>query len=93
VIAYGSENVAERVNDITGGAGVAVSYDAVEANTFEGSLTVLATKGHLVHFGQASGTIPPFELSRLSARYAKVLRPFLWPYLTDCSLPSAPTNC
>jgi NADPH2:quinone reductase len=81
VIAYRDENVAERVMDITGGAGVQVAYDAVGANTFEGSLSALAVKGHLVHYGQASGPIPPFDLSRLGARSAKVSRPFLWPYI------------
>jgi NADPH2:quinone reductase len=81
VIAYRDEDVAERVKEITGGAGVAVSYDAVGADTFEGSLSALAIKGHLVHYGQASGPIPPFDLSRLGARSAKISRPFLGPYI------------
>lgn len=81
VIAYRDDDVAERVREITGGAGVAVSYDAVGASTFEGSLSALAVKGHLVHYGQASGPIPPFDLSRLGARSAKVSRPFLGPYI------------
>ncbi len=81
VIAYRDENVAERVNAITGGAGVAVCYDAVGADTFEGSLASLGVKGHLVHYGQASGPIPAFDLSRLGARSAKVSRPFLGPYI------------
>ena len=34
VIAYRDDDVAERVREITGGAGVAVSYDAVGADTF-----------------------------------------------------------
>jgi NADPH:quinone reductase len=81
VIAYRNEDVAERVKEFTGGAGVAVAYDAVGADTFEGSLSALAVKGHLVHYGQASGPIPPFDLSRLGVRSAKVSRPFLWPYI------------
>jgi NADPH:quinone reductase len=81
VIAYRDEDVAERVKEITGGTGVEVSYDAVGADTFEGSLSALAVKGHLVHYGQASGPIPPFDLSRLGAKSAKVSRPFLWPYI------------
>jgi NADPH2:quinone reductase len=82
VIAYRDEDVAARVMELTGGAGVAVSFDAVGADTFEGSLAALAVKGHLVHYGQASGPIPPFDLSRLGARSAKVSRPFLWPYIS-----------
>lgn len=81
VIAYREDDVAARVMEFTGGAGVAAAYDAVGADTFEGSLASLAVKGHLVHYGQASGPIPPFELSRLGARSAKVSRPFLGPYI------------
>lgn len=81
VIAYRDEDVAARVMEVTGGVGVATSFDAVGADTFEGSLASLAVQGHLVHYGQASGPIPPFDLSRLGARSAKVSRPFLWPYI------------
>lgn len=81
VIAYREEDVAARVMEFTSGVGVAAVYDAVGADTFEGSLASLAVKGHLVHYGQASGPIPPFDLSRLGARSAKVSRPFLGPYI------------
>ena len=81
VIAYREEDVAARVMDFTSGAGVGAAFDAVGADTFEGSLAALAVKGHLVHYGQASGPIPPFDLSRLGARSAKVSRPFLGPYI------------
>ncbi len=81
VIAYRDEDVSARVMAFTGGAGVDAAYDAVGADTFEGSLASLAVKGHLVHYGQASGPIPPFDLSRLGVRSAKVSRPFLWPYI------------
>jgi NADPH:quinone reductase len=82
VIAYREDDVAARVLDLTGGAGVAAAFDAVGADTFEGSLAALAVKGHLVHSGQDSGSIPPFDLARLGARSAKVSRPFLWPYIS-----------
>jgi NADPH2:quinone reductase len=81
VIAYRHDDVAAAVRDITGGRGVAVAFDAVGKDTFEGSLAALGVKGHLVHYGQASGAIPPFDLSRLGAKSAKVSRPFLWPYI------------
>lgn len=82
VILYGEEDVASRVMAFTAGQGVAAAYDAVGADTFEGSLASLAVKGHLVHYGQASGPIPPCDLSRLGAKSAKVSRPFLWPYIS-----------
>lgn len=82
VIAYRERDVAAAVRDLTGGRGVNVVFDAVGADTFEGSLASLAVKGHLVHYGQASGPIPPFDLSRLGAKSAKISRPFLWPYIS-----------
>ncbi len=82
VIAYREADVAEAVRALTNGRGVDVAFDAVGKDTFEGSLAALAVKGHLVHYGQASGPIPPFDLSRLGARSAKVSRPFLWPYIS-----------
>jgi len=81
VIAYRHDDVAAAVREITGGRGVAVAFDAVGKDTLEGSLAALGVKGHLVHYGQASGAIPPFDLSRLGAKSAKVSRPFLWPYI------------
>ena len=81
VIAYREADVATGVLELTGGRGVDVAFDAVGKDTFEGSLAALALKGHLVHYGQASGAIPPFDLSRLGAKSAKVSRPFLWPYI------------
>ena len=82
VILYRTEDTPAKVMAFTDGEGVGASYDAVGADTFEGSLASLAIKGHLVHYGQASGPIPPFDLSRLGARSAKVSRPFLWPYIS-----------
>lgn len=82
VILYRDEEVAARVMAFTQGEGVGAAYDAVGADTFEGSLASLSIKGHLVHYGQASGPIPAFDLSRLGAKSAKVSRPFLWPYIS-----------
>lgn len=81
IIAYREADVAAGVMELTGGRGVDVVFDAVGKDTFEGSLASLATKGHLVHYGQASRPIPLFDLSRLGAKSAKVSRPFLWPYI------------
>lgn len=82
VILYREEDVAARVMAFTDGHGVGAVYDAVGADTFEGSLSSLAVRGHLVHYGQASGPVPPFDLSRLGKKSAKVSRPFLWPYIS-----------
>jgi len=81
MINYSHESVVERVNEITGGAGVAVVFDGVGASTFEDDLKLLARKGTLVSFGSASGAVPPFAISRLSAKNLKVLRPTMFNYI------------
>ncbi len=65
VVNYQSEDFAERVKEITDGAGVRVVYDSVGKDTFEGSLSCLAPKGMMVNFGNSSCPVPPFDLRRL----------------------------
>lgn len=65
-INYREEDFAERVRELTDGAGVPVVYDSVGKDTFEGSLKCLRPLGMLVGFGNASGAVPPFDLGRLA---------------------------
>jgi len=83
VILYREENFVDRVREITGGRGVDVAYDSVGKDTFFGSLDCLAMLGHLVNFGQSSGPVAPFEVSKLSTRSATVTRPMLFHYTAD----------
>ncbi len=61
VILYREEDVAARVSEITDGAGCAVAYDSVGADTFEASIGSLAQRGIMVTFGNASGPVPPMS--------------------------------
>ena len=80
-ILYKQEDVAEKVNELTAGAGVPVVYDSVAKDTIEGSLASLQPRGMLVLFGQSSGPVPPFELNRLSTGGSLYLtRPTLMTY-------------
>jgi len=81
VILYRRENFVERVREITGGRGVDVVYDSVGKDTFQGSLDVLATFGHLVNFGQSSGSVGPFEVSCLSKGSNSLSRPMVFHYV------------
>jgi NADPH:quinone reductase len=65
-INYRTENVVERVREITNGEGVPVVYDSVGRDTFEISLKCLRPFGLLVSFGNASGPVPPVELGLLA---------------------------
>ena len=83
-IVYTRENFAERVRELTDGAGVPVVYDAVGRDTFECSRDCLAPRGMLVSFGQSSGKIDPFDVGVLSAKGSLYLtRPTLMTYTTS----------
>lgn len=81
IIMYTSENVAERVREITDGAGVPVVYDGVGAATVEASLDSLRPRGLLVSFGNASGPVKNFDIGSLGAKGSLyVTRPSLMAY-------------
>lgn len=82
-IVYRSENVTERVREITGGRGVNVAYDSVGRDTFAGSLASLALRGHLVNFGQSSGPVEPFSVASLAAKSITLSRPIVFHYVED----------
>lgn len=79
-ILYRTENFVDRVRTLTQGRGVDAVYDSVGKDTFLGSLDALATRGHLVNFGQSSGAIEPFLISRLFEKSNSVSRPNVFHY-------------
>jgi NADPH:quinone reductase len=85
VILYRKENFVERVATFTHGRGVDVVYDSVGADTFSGSLECLAYFGTLVNFGQSSGPVAAFAISRLAARSNAVVRPIVFHYIRERS--------
>ena len=82
-ILYRTENVVEKVREITNGRGVDVAYDSVGKDTFVGSLQSLAMRGHLVNFGQSSGPIEPFSITTLFEKSNSVSRPNVFHYFTE----------
>ncbi|MEU4392909.1 quinone oxidoreductase [Kribbella sp. NPDC023855] len=63
--------------DLAAGRAAAV-YDSVGRATFEDSLRSLRPRGTLVLYGQSSGPVPPFDLSRLGpAGSLTITRPTL----------------
>lgn len=76
------DGFADRVRELTGGAGVAAVFDGVGAATFDGSLAALRPRGVLALYGYASGPIPPFDINRLALGGSLVLtRPTLGHYI------------
>lgn len=84
VIVYKRENVAERVRELTDGAGVPVVYDSIGQTTYRSSIDSLARRGLLVAFGTASGPIPPIDAMELAVKGSLfVTRPALADYIAD----------
>ena len=84
VILYQHEDVARRVREITGGAGVRVAFDSVGRDTVAGSIDSLARRGLLVCVGTASGPVPPIDAMQLAVKGSLfVTRPALADYIAD----------
>jgi NADPH:quinone reductase len=82
VVLYRTEDLAERVHEITRGQRVRVVYDSIGKDTFAASLDCLAPRGLLVTFGQSSGPVPPFDPRVLSKKGSLFLtRPTLADYV------------
>ncbi len=86
-ILYNAEDVAARVREITGGAGVPVSYDSIGQATVDATLDSLGPAGVFVSFGNASGPISDFNLGVLAAKGSLYIqRPTLGTYTRNREL-------
>ena len=77
VILYTQTDFEAEAKRLTDGRGVDVVYDSVAKTTFDKSLNCLRPRGYLALFGQSSGPVPPFDLSRLSSGSLFITRPGL----------------
>jgi len=66
IINYTTEDVVQRVLEITDGQKVPVVYDGVGLDTFDLSLDCLQPRGLMVSFGNASGAPKPLDLQTLA---------------------------
>ncbi|WP_369789145.1 quinone oxidoreductase [Rouxiella sp. WC2420] len=83
-INYQTENIAERVKELTGGEKVAVVYDSVGKSTWPASLDSLKRHGLLISFGNASGPVTGVDLGILNQKGSLfVTRPSLNNYVTN----------
>ena len=85
-ILYTEEDFSARVLDITNGAKLPVVFDSIGNDTFEKSLDCLRPLGTMVSFGQASGPIPPVDLSVFAQKGSLFFtRPTLFNYADTAS--------
>ena len=79
-----SEDVPARVQEITGGRGVDVSYDSVGKTSAEASLSSLRERGLFVSYGNASGPADPIAPGRLAQGGSLYMtRPTLFNYFNS----------
>lgn len=80
VLVEGEDDILGAVKKKTGGEGVRVVLDGVGKATFDRGLECLARKGSMISFGNSSGAVPPFAISKLAAKNIKIARPSLVNY-------------
>jgi len=72
VVLYLEDDFYEAVQEVTGGQGVHVVYDAVGKDTIERSIRSLCTRGMCVNYGGSSGLAGPSSLAMAEPRYGYV---------------------
>jgi NADPH2:quinone reductase len=81
VLLHKEVDVAAKVREITGGKGVAVSFDGVGKATWPVSLASVARRGMIVSYGNASGAVDGVSLGILAQKGSLfVTRPTLFDY-------------
>jgi NADPH2:quinone reductase len=84
VILYSQQDFSVEARRLNGGKGVQVIYDGVGQATFLKGLDALAPRGLMALFGQASGSVPPFDPGLLNPKGSLYLtRPSMAHYIAD----------
>ena len=64
IINYSKDDFAKKVLEITKGKGVSVVYDGVGKSTFHKSIECLKTRGMMISFGNASGSLENIDVKK-----------------------------
>lgn len=75
-------DIVAQVDKLTNGAGCIAVYDGVGKDTWDACFQIVARKGTIVTFGNASGAVPEFAPLKLAPKNIKVCRPTLFNYVT-----------
>ncbi len=83
VINYSKEDFAKKVLEITKNKGVPVVFDGVGKDTFHKSIECLKTRGMMVSFGNASGSLDAIDVKKsIQPKGLYFTRPAMWHYLS-----------
>jgi NADPH2:quinone reductase len=77
LIDYTSENLRDRVKEITGGRGADVVYDPVGGDAFDQSLRSIAWEGRIIIIGFAGGRVPQIPANILLVKNIDIVG-FFW---------------
>lgn len=83
LIDYSDGDLAAAVEAAVGPNAINVVYDGVGAATFDAGLAVLAPRGTMATFGNASGPVPPVSPLALTPKSLFLTRPTLFDYIAD----------
>jgi NADPH:quinone reductase len=84
VILYTREDTARRVRELTGGAGVRVTFDGVGMATWESSLDATGRRGLIVSYGNADAPVGGVNLGVLAQKGSLFnTRPTLFDYYAE----------
>jgi NADPH:quinone reductase-like Zn-dependent oxidoreductase len=75
-----SHSFAERTRQVSGGRGADVIYDGLGREAAQENLAALATRGHWVSYGQATGPLDPLNLGGKSGTFSQ---PMLFHYTAE----------
>lgn len=78
-----NDDVVAKVKEITGGHGIDAILDGVGKVTFEPDMEMVALKGQIISFGNASGAVDPVNILRLGAKNVRLMRPQVYGYITQ----------
>jgi len=83
IINYSKEDFAKKVLEFTKNKGVPVVYDGVGKKTFHKSIECLQTRGMMVSFGNASGSLENIDVKKsIQPKGLYFTRPAMWHYLS-----------
>ena len=82
IINYSKDDFAKKVLEYTKEKGVPVVYDGVGKNTFHKSIECLKTRGMMISFGNASGSLENIDVKKsIQPKGLYFTRPAMWHYL------------
>ena len=82
IINYTKDDFAKKVLEFTKDKGVPVVFDGVGKKTFHQSIECLKTRGMLVSFGNASGSLEDIDVKKsIQPKGLYFTRPAMWHYL------------